>query len=416
MEATFKKYKDLEREFDFRIDGLSVSKSLTFPLYKIAKGSANNFKFYKILNIFRAFDLSNLKFETNSHFVLSSGGLINRKDYKEIYDFVLSQCEGKVSYCLLYNLKRKVVFHPIMLIELGMSIWKYFKSEKISLSSLIGFYSSAAMLCNSAIELKKLNLRGIKKYLAFENAIGYENLITQFMKLRGIETYSLAEGMYMWFPECDCIDAVQHENIETDHLICWGQYSVDEFVKAGISGDRLLVGGYPHPVKGLPMKKNNQYKKCVVLLTRKSFEKSNQRLLNILSKKEGVQFCLKLHPSLSLSEYEKYAIQNGMKIIPKEMTINDCLDNDKFDFAIAVNTTAYYEALMRGVPCLRFSDGSYKLMKGYDDIFCNSEDYEIVLEKIKEASISQYQENVNEMLKYTVGYGINNYKKILLDG
>lgn len=52
-----------------------------------------------------------------------------------------------------------------------------------------------------------------------------------------------------------------------------------------------------------------------------------------------------------------------MDIIADELTVNDCLNKEAFDFAIAVNTTAYYEAYMRGLPCLRYLDEFSRYLK-----------------------------------------------------
>ena len=72
-----------------------------------------------------------------------------------------------------------------------------------------------------------------------------ENLLTQFFKLRNIPTYSLQEGVYFIFKKNPPLDSVQYENFETDNLLCWGQFSIDEDVSYGISPRKLRLAGYP---------------------------------------------------------------------------------------------------------------------------------------------------------------------------
>lgn len=103
-----------------------------------------------------------------------------------------------------------------------------------------------------------------------------------------------------------------------------------------------------------------------------------------------------------------------MEIIPLETTISQSLKRGLYDFCIAVNTTVYYESLMRGIPCLRYYDGSFDLMFGYEkDVFETSSDYERTIKNIKGHDIIEYQQIVNSVLKHSIGVGINNYSKIL---
>ena len=109
-----------------------------------------------------------------------------------------------------------------------------------------------------------------------------------------------------------------------------------------------------------------------------------------------------------------YVSQYKMSIIPTQMTINEALNKEQFDFAIAVNTNTYYEALMRGVPCMRFCDGSFELPAGYDDIFQTQDEYVSKLGKIKTMSLTdEYQAKINEILTYCIGVGVDNYKELI---
>ena len=102
-----------------------------------------------------------------------------------------------------------------------------------------------------------------------------------------------------------------------------------------------------------------------------------------------------------------------MSIVDKGKTVNECLNNKDFDFAITVNTTAYYEALMRGLPCLRFSDGTFELQHGYADVFETKDEFESQIKAIKELEYVDYQVLIEKELAYSMGIGIDNYQSIL---
>ena len=92
-----------------------------------------------------------------------------------------------------------------------------------------------------------------------------------------------------------------------------------------------------------------------------------------------------------------------MDIVSEELTINDCLNKEAFDFAIAVNTTAYYEAYMRGLPCLRYLDEFFSLSKGCNDIFQTKEEFSSLMERIKATSMQDYQSEIDYILSYVMG-------------
>jgi hypothetical protein len=163
------------------------------------------------------------------------------------------------------------------------------------------------------------------------------------------------------------------------------------------------------------MKINNAFQKCILLLARSGFDNANQKLIEILSPLSfDYHFCLKLHPSCNYKKYAQLAQRYHMEIVSKDYTISDCLNQDEYDWAIAVNTTAYYEALMRGVACLRFVDDRYQLPFGWKDKFCSREELESALATIKMMDSNEYQKGVDDILRYTMGVGIDNYKEILL--
>jgi hypothetical protein len=268
---------------------------------------------------------------------------------------------------------------------------------------------------NAISEISKYRFNKVEKFVCLCDSQEIENLLTQFFQTQKVPTYAFMEGIMFVFQGEVPFDCIQYENLTTDTKLSWGNYSRDELVKYGIAPERIKVAGYPKIVDGRKLKKNNTYRKCMALLSRDTFRSSNMCLLEILSNFSNEQeIWLKLHPGCDKSHYEKYASDHNMKIVPTEKTVNECLNQEEFDYAISVNTSAYYEALMRGLPCFRLYDGKFNLMYGLDDTFGSVEDFIAVYEKFAKKPTKEYQLEIDNVLKYAIGYSVDEYKSILI--
>lgn len=409
----FEKYKQLKEQFDFVYKGIHLNRVLAVFIWGLANNTVT-FSWKQYALAFLAIDVRKLKFDASTQSILSTFGRYNRKDHLELYKTVLERLNGQASYNNTLELGWRFAFHPLLACKILAYAKKHLVGSSLSLCQKLQLVVLCLHYCNVIDELKHINLRGVKKYLCQCSVLDLENLLTQYMKLKGIPTYSFQEGVYYIFKTNIPLDAVQYENFETDHLLCWGQYSADEDASYGISKNRLYVAGYPKKVTLHPLKENNSMKRCMVLLARDALRNANMSLLNVLSLAASkYEFCLKLHPSSDYDWYNNYVNRHGLAIVSKDKTINECLNTEDYDFAIAVNTTAYYEAWMRGLPCLRFWDESFDLTAGLDDVFSSIEDFEVRLVKFRDLEKSTLQKQVDEMLRYVMGVGIDNYKKIL---
>lgn len=411
----FEKYKQIKSQFDFVYEGVHFNRVLAVRIWSIGNNiSRLSLKAYSLFLL--AIDISKINLPRGEQNILSTfGRYYKRNDHLELYKNVLSKLDGKASYNNTLDWNYKLTFHPKIIFKVYKFIRKNLSGTFLSFKQKLELAILTVHYCNILEEIKKINLDKVEKYLCQCSVLDLENLFTQYMKLRGIPTYSLQEGMYFIFRKNPPIDSVQYENFETDNLLCWGQYSIDEDYSYGIPIENLKLAGYPKKVVLYPLKTDNKYHKCMVLLARDSYRKTNNLLLNILaSLSSEYDFCLKLHPSCDYNFYSIFASSNNMSIISKEKTINECLNIDEYDFCIAVNTTAYYESLMRGLPCLRFFDNSFDLMAGCDyDVFTTKEELDNNLNIIKNKLLADYQNDIDTTLKYAMGVGIDNYRKIL---
>lgn len=386
--SNFKQYKDLKDKLDIKYNGICLNRVHAVEIYNFVNGSKQNSFIGNIKLIlkfcFFSLDTSCFKLLCGSS-ILSTYGTSKRNDHEELYRNVVKQLGSTVTTHYISTWKYKLQFKPILTCEIFRAVFKALSKsdityiEKMRISSYFVFY------CKIDDSLHKLDFSNVEKYLSMFNVLRIENLITQHMKLRGIPTYSLQEGIYFVHKNDIPIDSIQYENMETDHLLSWGQYSINEFCSYGINPSRFLLAGYPKDVICENLDPNNNFYTCMILLARVSYQESNLKLLNILKEyKNEFKFCIKLHPSCDFVFYKKIADKYNMEIIPLETTISQSLKRGLYDFCIAVNTTVYYESLMRGIPCLRYYDGSFDLMFGYEkDVFETSSDYERTIKNIK---------------------------------
>lgn len=401
------RFCEIKNAYKFVYHGVDLSRVMIFEMYDCALGCCC----CTWRSMFHEYDLSLLSAEKEKP-VLSTFGQQNRKDHKEVYEYVYERIKDISSYNDLNQLKISRSFHPFR--SLGVvirSLWGLKNCKTMDFKSKLKFSFMACFYCNSLCALERLDLSGVRKYLSMYHVDQLENMITQYMKLRGIPTCSLCEGIYVVDKDNMTIDAVNYTNFETDKLLVWGQYVVDAFTQEGIPEERMVVCGYPHKVTPAIMNRNNPFKRCVVLLARGDFSHSNFTLLDILANySEQYEFHLKLHPNCARRPIQEFAEAHNMVLVPPEKTVGQCVDGSSFDWAIAVNTSAYYEALMRGVPCLRFFDGSFKMMPGFDDCFRDENAFVALMSSIQSGlKDGRYQRNVNDTLRYVVGLGIDRY-------
>lgn len=375
-------------------------------------GNTGEFGNYRtLLRFFLSQDLSELKSRTPHGLMISFGYYPSRKDHRELMETVVERIRTDHSYYDMskWSVRRLAISPKIFFMSLREGLYTMrgtgltFK-QKLFLSAQLCFF------LNTIDQISKIDFTKVTGYLSLANSLELENLTTQYLNSIGKKTYSLMEGAYYLQKGDRPIDDIAFFNLTSNVQLCWGQYSKDEFMRYGYPESRMMVVGYPKKVIGKQMKEGNPFKKGVILLSQYTMEKQNLGLIeSITPYNKDIIFYLKLHPSLDFDKYKKIADEKGLQIIPKEMTVNECVDNDKFDFAIAINSTAYYEALMRGLPCFRYFDGSYTPLAGCDDSFSDSESFIKQLNRIKNMPSSEFQKEVDNALEYAVGWGIDKY-------
>ncbi len=414
---TKKEYSKLLFErLDVNHKGIKLNKVMCALIMFYSAGNYKVLGSWKTLSRFIfSLDTTEIEKDDLNSCLVTFGFYPTRNDHQELMNTVVRRLGNDVSY---FDVSRwrynKISISPRNVLKSLANVFTRLKGIDISFKNKLLFAANLTYYINTIDRLGKIDATNVKKYLCLANSLDIENLLTQWLSARGVKTYSLMEGVYLIQDSELPIANIAFENLTSDIQLCWGQYSKDEFIKFGYPPERMDIAGYPKDVKGQALKNGNPFKKGVVLLSQYIMETQNLRLIDILSKyADRQEFYLKLHPSLDYGKYAKLAQERGMVMVPKNMTVNDCVDNTRFDFAIAISSSAYYEALMRGLPCFRYYDGSYSLMAGCDDLFDDEESYKRQVDRILALPLSEHQKEIDDVLEYCVGWNIDRYKEIL---
>ena len=407
--TTYLKYKNLMNVLNYSFQGVNLSHVSATRIWSMAKGE-RVFGLKQFARFFIALDISKLQLPESNGF-LATFMENYRKDHYDLFNTVINSLTDKPSVTNLFEVRRKVAFHPILATKIIFSIFRKLSKENVGLLDKLCWAAEYVYLVNNIKELNKLDFLRVKKYLCMCHVLSIENLMTQYLKNKGVETYSLEEGIYMVYKKNIVLGSIAYELFATDHLLCWGQYTKDEYIEYGIDSRRIDVSGYPKCLELAPFKKDNEYKKCLVLLAGPIFGDINTKLLVMLeSMKEEFEITLKPHPA-NYSAMESYAKEHNFSIVNKTQTVGDCFASGQYDFCIAVNTTAYYESWMAGVPSVRYYDERFDNFYGFDDLFSEETQFKTMINGYR--ICPKTEDEVKEMLKYAIGFGLDNYDKVI---
>lgn len=404
-------YKQLKAKCDFVYKDIHLNSGAALTIWALANGD----DILQLKSLGRALRTFIVPKVSNEKEIFAVFGRYDRKDYRDLFRMVIDKLQGKTESYHISECKRRYNLNIKHIINVAKFLFAEGRLRGVSLSNKLILTCEFVEYCNFIDYIESLRIEGVKKFLCMNSFYEYENILCQYFHNQGIESLSLSEGPGFIQRPCITHDCLSYENIGADKVLLWGIFTYKEYVGWGVPENRLTVAGYPKNYSLVKMKSDNRYKKCMVLLSRESFRHSNMSLLNILvASKYKFEVCLKLHPHSDFDFYKEFADAHGMSIIPNEKTLNESLNNDDFDFAIGVNTNAYFESLLKGLPCFRYKDDTFPTPGGYDDIFRDITEFEEKFYAISTMPVETYQQYIDAELTNVLGIGIDNYRKIIL--
>lgn len=396
-------YQKVKKSLEFSYKGYPIHNILSIDIIALIY-RRKSFRFNQLLNLVR-FKKIEIPQDKN---LLYSIGDYKRKDYYEILQYVRRNVTSNLldlsSTKMKYMISLKNIYIACQMILI--------KKIELDFMSKISLILSVTNTLNTIDHLEASSVSGVTKFCSFCSNLNEEAILDYFFQKRNIETFTLQHGL--WFiHEKPPIDLITYENLIANKLLCWGEYTKDEFSRYGINLNRLIVTGYPRKVKSLNVVKNNNPKRRIlVLFSRVLFDSNNLKLASLLIQiKKDVEIDFKLHPSLSTKKYKRLAMDHGFKMAPAG-TVNELLETGKYDCSISYNSTAYYDSYINNCISLRYkdkdADNSIDIL---DDGFSNLQELKKKMELIEEGQTShELWKNVEKKLEYILGFGINNYE------
>lgn len=406
--SAYNRYKKLKENLDYTYKGYNLKHLIPGYLNYIYDELTPSFKFVLIefLNNNKIIDLReaiNIKSEVLITY------LISRTDYKNLADAATTIYPDSVVINLseLPLIKKTRFSHTYIKHFLKAFKIIFFRSLDVNTISKLHLMAIVIKIFNQINILEKNESPlDVKKYISFNSAFREESLLTEFFNKRNVETITLQHGIFCDFKLRIPFDYINFDNFIAQKMLCWGQSTIDYLTQQGIDKSRLILTGNLK-YKDLKIENVNQnFKKCLVLLGRGLYVETNNKLLKVISdynKKhnQDIVFYIKKHPFLRDEDHRQYAdASNDIIFLGKEHSVEDILKSSLVDFSIAVNTTAYYESLALGKPCLRWVEAENEDFFGMDDKFASMEEMELKIQSMKTMDKTNIKNEMQKILKY----------------
>ena len=415
MNETYDRYKKLKKALSIRYRGIDISRVLAIYLWEWSVADSINGSDENETE--KALDLSFMQGIEKTKIIYYD---IDRKDHQATFHNICSYLDDDYMVIdIAFNIKHKphksVVnkYLSKFFVRIASIHYKFTKNEKEQLSYRVCF------VLNSIDELYAMRkqLSHISHFVSYSAIHPWNSLLCQFFKRNNTKVFGLSHAIHFIYTQNIPIHCLNYENLDVDYSLTWGQYTKDEYQKYGVKAKEIFVAGYPKKIEVQQAKRTNELKKCLVLLSNSDYDKTNRKLLTLLLQyKDTFSYYLKLHPSNDYESYKAKAEEEQITIIDKDVQLTECFNNKEYDFAIAVNTTSYYEIMAAGIPCLRYKDGdTYQMTCGEkNDVFNTANEFIETIDWLKEQIENQtYNTIIDNTLHYVIGLGENNYKKLL---
>jgi len=415
----FEGYLSLKKEYPFSKHEVAFDKVLAVQMvqitYNLVKLNTQILKKAARL-LFRSLDITALKDAFTSHKLVSTY-IHQRNDYNALMTAYFAGCDDCVQV-YLPALPYQAKLSPLNI----LTAFNYVFLEKHSGSYRQRFYIACYfthylnILDSIRTAFKNIDLRG-KKYVPFNSAFDLETLLTQFFAANGVETYHISHGLsYVKYNNTVGFDAINGENITAKNILVWGETSKTDLIKNyAMSGTAISVAGNPkYPFKAINV--NSNFKKGILLLGAAIYDANNAILIELvgrLAKIHNIRFEAKAHPFSNTGLLQGTAQSADIELLPQYKTIDEIFQSGNYDFAIAYNTTSYFEAMYYNMICFRYAVDENGELAGLNDKFYDEGSFANQLIFFKEKDINVLNKEIEYILIANLGMGINTYQTIL---
>lgn len=303
---------------------------------------------------------------------------LNRKDYRFIENSTIEAISQKYNVIIMEPGKKK--FDPYFIISILylMYLFSVFMFKRVKNAFALSLEASWG-----AKNIKRyreiLSLETYKSVITFCDIHMNDYLLMQLAKSISIDTLTLQHGMYNYDSiACDDMNALHCILSLSDKNMVWGNYSKDQFIKAGKSSEQIYLTGNPKVgIRNFINENMNNSDEFLVVFDHPGYTFSNINMLKIanqISENMNYKYRIRLHPNNCIEDYRDIINSNCIEILEQEVAFDHLIN--RYNFALCHNTAMYFELTQLGLIIYRYRD-TY-----FSDIDC--------FEKNKFSDISEF--------------------------
>ena len=207
-------------------------------------------------------------------------------------------------------------------------------------------------------KLNAVKLSDFRLLVTYYDSLVYDSFVTNKLRRLGLKTATLEHGQFTAWRE----NVVENSGIElrcfnSDYLLCWNNFTVEEAIKEGISRDKLIIVGILGNVgQNIVDCQRPSNKVFGVVIGHPMFDEENKKLIaaaNILSEGINYNFCLKLHPLVKEDYFKDLVNDNCTGIVPRETSMSEYAS--LVEFSLCGSSSVFVELVFRNHETIRYS-------------------------------------------------------------
>lgn len=278
----------------------------------------------------------------------------NRTDYdyipQKLYELLEPQCD------YLETTEKLSAGQPFKTIMQLAKAFRLTRGYQVSAFQRLGCTLLIAKYLTSTNTLRPLLLKR-KKLVTFCDAQAPENLMAQIANSAKVRTFTTQHGQYRILDSSNMSpDAEAYSNFVSNYMLCWGEATRNEFIRAGFKSDQFIITGW---IKRWAIVSNHgkpTSRTLGVMLNGEGGRDSNIALLDAaksIANTLGLPYIVRLHPWSKPSQYTHFLDERCKGIGHYELTPY----LQQVNFSIAHMTGATIELLHAGAHVYLLDDG-----------------------------------------------------------
>lgn len=214
---------------------------------------------------------------------------------------------------------------------------------------------------HSARFFRKIDINKYNLLVTFNDSLVRECLLTLLFKQYKINTASLQHGQFnAWREDTIANCGLEFSSSLSEYQLCWNRYAQEEAIKAGLKKEYLPIVGIMSNIGRSKERCSNPHNRVFgVVISHPYWDNENIVMIkaaNLLAKKIGYKYLLKLHPSYALKSFDHIIDKNCIKGVASKVI--DTLEfANSVEFSIVGSSSVFAELSYFFHDILRYSSG-----------------------------------------------------------